>query len=159
MKAHYQQGESDYHPDTWSQSNSSGLFLVIYKATSSDFSSFLFGMPHTNIESCSRQNKRQLRLFLSLSPDRLDRPLLRLPAGSQWRREAPLWVRRLHRIPNKGTAAGHNGFLWRGLWLWKRMWSSQAGIHVATEMKRQLPGTICHICCLLPCRTAARLSQ
>lgn len=52
---------------------------------------------------------RQLCLFLPLPPDRLDCPLLRLPAGSQWRREAPLWVRCLHRIPNKGMQQRYNG--------------------------------------------------
>lgn len=82
--------------------NFSGLFLVTCKATTSDF---LFHFWHASYEQKSSSRKSKRQLFLSLSPDRLDRSLLRLPAGSQWRCEAPFWVWRLHWISNKGTVA------------------------------------------------------
>lgn len=41
-------------------------------------------------------------LFLSSLPDRFYSPVLCLAARSQWRCEAPLWVRCLHWIPDKG---------------------------------------------------------
>lgn len=152
IKELHQQGSSLCNPDVWSQSNifnSFGLFLVTHKATARDFIlSFLACLIQTG--SSSRQNKRQPRLFLSLSPDRLDRPLLRLPAGSQWRREAPLWVWRLHWLPNKGTVAGAVASSDKAWGFGRECDHLHAAIHAATKRKWKRPRAVYHICCLLP---------
>ncbi len=52
------------------------------------------------------------------SSDRFHLSLLRFTAGSQWNRQAPVWIWSIHRVPDKGVLWFSCKWDWGMLWLW-----------------------------------------